>query len=420
MGIATPIWGYWQFIVLILRRSYEGAHRGNSWHARERSDATSRGFVALGAVPPLGSSLGYLLMNILFDAFDSIYEAALDPHHWPRALQAIADCFGDIGTVLMFGRDDGSMGTIVSASLTAAQEDYDSHWHLHDLRVARAVERGLLLKSDAITDRHVVSKEETESHPIYTDFLAKHGLGWCAAITVLPHPRNPVFISVQRPKSKPPYSEDELEILVRIGRHLENALRVGIRLLQAESRNKSLIELFSALDYGVLILDARHDVVFKNALAQRALLNGFSLRPLLAGNRTFAEIECTTRALLAGEMPDAHRPIGPIRIDRPNDRPFLVYVMPIAVGGGDSVLSMFDSAMSIGPNPALLRDALGLTLSEAKVAALVGAGTAPQKAADQLGLAEDTVRKTLKTIFSKVGVTRQSELVALLARMHLN
>jgi DNA-binding CsgD family transcriptional regulator len=44
-------------------------------------------------------------------------------------------------------------------------------------------------------------------------------------------------------------------------------------------------------------------------------------------------------------------------------------------------------------------------------------GLAPREASERLGITEETARTTLKRVFQKTGVTRQSELSALLARM---
>ena len=51
------------------------------------------------------------------------------------------------------------------------------------------------------------------------------------------------------------------------------------------------------------------------------------------------------------------------------------------------------------------------------MAALVASGSAPREAAEQLGIAEQTARTALKRVFSKVGVSRQSELAALLTKL---
>ena len=70
-------------------------------------------------------------------------------------------------------------------------------------------------------------------------------------------------------------------------------------------------------------------------------------------------------------------------------------------------------------DPAVVRDVLGLTLGEARVAALIGAGISPREAAEKLGIAEETARTALKRVFAKTGVSRQSELAALLTKMVL-
>jgi DNA-binding CsgD family transcriptional regulator len=67
-------------------------------------------------------------------------------------------------------------------------------------------------------------------------------------------------------------------------------------------------------------------------------------------------------------------------------------------------------------DPSLVRDLLGLTLGEARVAALVAAGVSPRDAAQKLGISEETARTVLKRVYTKSGVTRQSELAALIAR----
>ena len=69
--------------------------------------------------------------------------------------------------------------------------------------------------------------------------------------------------------------------------------------------------------------------------------------------------------------------------------------------------------------PTILRDLLGLTLGEARLAALVGAGLPPKEAAQKLGIAEVTARSVLKSVFVKAGVSRQSELASLLTRLVL-
>ena len=105
-----------------------------------------------------------------------------------------------------------------------------------------------------------------------------------------------------------------------------------------------------------------------------------------------------------------------------------VYVMPIrhSTGGPEQLLTgvraivvVTESKAGDPPDPAMVRDLLGLTLGEARVATLVGSGLAPRESAQKLGIAEETARTTLERVFDKVGISRQSELVGLLTRLVL-
>jgi DNA-binding CsgD family transcriptional regulator len=84
-----------------------------------------------------------------------------------------------------------------------------------------------------------------------------------------------------------------------------------------------------------------------------------------------------------------------------------------------AIVLVIEQKLDEPADPAIVRDLLGLTLGEARIAAMVGAGVPPKDAAERLGIAEDTARNVLKRVFAKTGVSRQSELAALLARMVL-
>jgi hypothetical protein len=95
-------------------------------------------------------------MDTLFNrAVESIYDAAPDPSRWPIALQAIADCFDDVGALMVYQREDGGFGAIGSASLRALLDEYVKEFDDQDLRALRAVERGYYLRREGLTDLDV-------------------------------------------------------------------------------------------------------------------------------------------------------------------------------------------------------------------------------------------------------------------------
>ena len=364
---------------------------------------------------------------------EAIYATATQPALWPDALQVMADCFDDIGGVLLWQRDDGGFGTIVSPSLAAAQRDYvENGWHMRDIIATRAVERSLFLQSDAVTDRHAVSDEEVATHPFYTEFLARHGLRWRAAVGIAPDPHMQVAITVQRIGKKPAFTDAELATMTRLGRHAEKALRLSVRLLDAELANVRLGEALARVGIGVFALDLLGRVLFANPAGKRLLGRHVDIvegRLRIGAAADQGATDAAIRRTLRGDTKHLVDDPKPILLHRSEaDRPLVIYVLPVASPAEPAeqflthtraIVLVIDSKIDDPADPAVVRDLLGLTLGEARVAALIGSGLPPRDAAEKLGIAEETARSTLKRIFSKVGVSRQSELAALLGKLVL-
>jgi DNA-binding CsgD family transcriptional regulator/PAS domain-containing protein len=357
----------------------------------------------------------------------AIYDAATAPERWPLALQAIADYFGDVGTVLFYQRDDGSLGTIVSPALELAQRRFEERWVAEDFRNVRAIEQGFLVRQDALTDRHVATPEEIETHPIYTQFLVPHGLGWFAATRISPDPHILVWISVQRSRSRQAFSQEELGEVGEIGCHAESALRLSMRLMDAEAANLGLREALARLDIGVFAVDGVGQVVFANDAAERTLGNGLELR----SGRLTAQVP-SDRAVfdgaVAGGLEEGITSPTPLLVTRPDSsRPLVVYMLPLRsshpvaieqfLTRARALLLVIDTESQRIPDATVVRDLLGLTLGEARVATLIASGLPPRAAAEQLGISETTARTVLKRVFAKSGLSRQSELAAALSRL---
>jgi DNA-binding CsgD family transcriptional regulator/PAS domain-containing protein len=373
---------------------------------------------------------GMLMAELIVSAIDAIYEAAPDPSRWPHALQAIADVFDDVGANLLWRRDDGSFGNIVSPKLRDALQDYErEEWWRQDIRAGRGHEYAYRTNEGAITDRHVATPEEIEAHPIYTRFLARHGLRWTAGTEISPDPTAIVTINVQRSSAKAAFTDDELRVLTQLGRYAEKSLRLSMRLFDAELSKAGLAEALARIDIGVFILDSISRVVFSNPAAEKLLCDGLALvnQRLLVGQspeRTALET-AIAQAIHGGSHDLAAEPKSILIHRRQSDRPLIVYVLPIAAASkpearflthASVIVLVIDPQAGDPADPAVVRDLLGLTLGEARVAALVGNGLSPRESAEKLNITEESARTVLKRVFSKVGVSRQSELVALLTK----
>ncbi len=364
-------------------------------------------------------------------AVEAIYGAAAEPSRWPGALWAIARCFGDIGAAISYQRDDGSLGAIVSPGMEPGQRDYDQRWWQHDVRFKRGHEMGFVANGDTITDRHVVTDVEIATHPFYAEFLAGYGLRWFAGTNISPDPAVRAVLSVQRLAVRSPYGDDELELLGRLGRHVEAALRLGIRLMDAELTALSLGDALARLGVGVFLLDGSARVLFSNPAGQRLLGTGLAVRNRrlsAIGGAQHHALDAAVKATLADASEAWSGSHRPVLLDGGGAHRFLAaYVLPVrgrADQPADLVLRnvrglvvVLASETAEPPDPAVVRDLLGLTLGEARIASLIGHGLPPRDAAEKLGIAEDTARNTLKRVFAKVGISRQSELSTLLSNL---
>jgi DNA-binding CsgD family transcriptional regulator/PAS domain-containing protein len=366
-------------------------------------------------------------------AVEAIYGAAAQPSKWPDALQVVAGVFDDVGANLIWARVDGSFGALVSPGLASAARDYDK-WQRLDIRARYITDKSMLARRDVVTDRHIATPQEIEEHPFYTQFLVPHGLGWIASANISPDPLIRVWISVQRAKAKAPYSDAELETLGRLARHAEQSLRLSVRLFDAELSKLGLADALARVGIGVFALDSLQRIVFSNPAADALLSDGLwtvngclSARAPRERRALDAMIEKMTQAALT----EVDAPPTPLLIHRErSQRPLALYVLPIVAGGMDAATAQFltstraivlviDPVAEAPADPALVRDLMGLTLGEARVAALVGAGLPPKSAAEKLGISESTARAVLKTVFAKTGVCRQSELAVLLTKLVL-
>jgi DNA-binding CsgD family transcriptional regulator len=158
------------------------------------------------------------------------------------------------------------------------------------------------------------------------------------------------------------------------------------------------------LQCGIMLLDASRRPLFANS-AMGTVIGG-DLK--LVDGRLVADGPCRDvfyaackAAIGEGVGDGAVAPRALMLADGRGGR-FAVYVHPAS-----------GSRLPAGGNLALL----GLTLGEARVASHVAAGRTPRESAIDLGVSEETTRTVLKRVFAKVGVSRQSELAALIARM---
>ena len=105
-------------------------------------------------------------------------------------------------------------------------------------------------------------------------------------------------------------------------------------------------------------------------------------------------------------------------------RPILIQSMPVrgmgldVLPGARILLTLTDLGSARASAATDLRALCDLSKAEADIAALVGAGLDPNEIARRRGVGIETVRAQLKSVFRKLEVNRQSDLVLLVGRIN--
>lgn len=201
--------------------------------------------------------------------------------------------------------------------------------------------------------------------------------------------------------------------------HLRIALRLFDRLAAGEIEQRIYAGAITRMAVGIIILDRRGKVIRMNARAATLLGEKDGIR--LHGDQVTPDNADIARELRNCLKAAALDPPTTWRIERPSGRGDLLLVVGsaqapdyVTAGGGPAaVLFLNDPASSPEVSAEAVRDLLGLTHSEATIAAAIAGGASLTDAAQQLGVSPNTVRAHLRSIFAKTGVKRQSQLMHL-------
>jgi DNA-binding CsgD family transcriptional regulator len=186
------------------------------------------------------------------------------------------------------------------------------------------------------------------------------------------------------------------------------------------------MEAFEVSNTPVVLIN-RHGNVFKaNPSAEQLLVGEIQIK---RGKLTASDLLATTKLHRA-----VHDLLGssnaalsaPIPLPRKGRRPLIAYparfssMTSNALADCQALIVLIDPDAGSRPPEATLRSVFGLSEAEARLGVQLAQGEPLETVADRLGIAKETSRSQLKHIFSKIGVHRQAELVAVLARLLTN
>jgi len=196
---------------------------------------------------------------------------------------------------------------------------------------------------------------------------------------------------------------------------------MGKRKLGATEQVLVALEAFHLSGTAVVLMNRRGEILEMNRSAEGMLGGAVHVgdRRLVSGNlKASSTLDHAVHSLF-GNNPDSL----PVQLPRTGRQPLLAYPLKLssvaanALADGQVLVILVDREKRSRPREASIRNVFGLTEAEARLATRLAFGEAIETASSILGIAKETARTQLKSIYEKTGTHRQSELVALIASL---
>jgi DNA-binding CsgD family transcriptional regulator/PAS domain-containing protein len=261
-----------------------------------------------------------------------------------------------------------------------------------------------------------------EKSEFYNGYLRPVGVSHLLGLDVQTESGLEARLRITRMVGNPPFSEPERHICEDLTEHLRQALGIFDRLSKSTSAFSIYTDFIDGNPMGIVVVDCDLNLVSLNLAAKRLLAERDGIHE--RGDKLAFDDGALSRSLRGiFDRPEGKTTrVSAFQVRRPSGRPNLGLSVRFlddrstqnVVASSRVMLCIGDPVGEINISEEILRGLFGFTASEATVAAIVANGLSVQDAAERLGVSITTVRAHIRAIFSKTGVSRQSELVHLI------
>ncbi|MGN6082835.1 helix-turn-helix transcriptional regulator [Trinickia sp.] len=351
---------------------------------------------------------------------DSIYAAALGEESWDVFLQKLRNTAGTrLANLISFNNSShipsihtviGDGGDWVSDCIAL----YDDRFRLHDpaAPIVAAWPEGRWY-----IDKAHLSEQFRSKNVFYQEFMRTFELGSLSGLFIHRGISDSTYLSLIGDKGDGCLSPIHRHTIDVLSPHISRALQAQARLRQLETRTAIAEASLQSLACPVFILDEARTLIYANDAANRLIAN----EPALAfrHGRFFPTAQYTH-----SDWQQACA-VGGVLLRRASGKPLPLTIIPIPERSRLTrlcprrlvVMTATDSQVS-ETKAQRLRAFFALSAAEADLAILLSCeGLSPQECAQMRSVSLSTVRSQIKSIYTKVGVTRAAQLDQLVLRL---
>lgn len=351
-------------------------------------------------------------------------EAGVGERPWEDFLKSLNDLIGGVFSNLeIVDLSSGRYVELKSTENIGINESYLEHYQSKNPRIAKLLTK----RQSAIVHDHLAfSEADIDRDEFYNDFLAPNGLRYFAGIAALHTPDLLAGFSVQRSMAHGNIGTEQVAILETLLPHMKTSLQTYMKLGELRRQTQAFQAMCDVAEQPMVAIGSDCRVHFSNTAGARVLRR---FPAMLRNGRLYLGDELNQLAMEArlvalarhdnnvGQGDDRFILNGLTGSATPVKGKLTSVSEPENQGYPSDVVAMFafdmPAAADTLPRDALQR-AYELSHAELELIEALSAGASLREAAQYRQVRYDTVRKQLRSVMSKMGVRRQSDLQSLL------
>ena len=283
--------------------------------------------------------------------------------------------------------------------------------------------------STAVTLDECVSYKSLENSKLYTMCMAPINIYHMMGLDLRNANGQRFTVRFCRPKTADNFNKAEKVFVTEIGQHIQRAVSNGMQLIQLDSERKLFSKTISGLSIGIITLDERGKVINQNRAAEKFLGQKDGIYVIndqlhLDNTNDKQKLNNYITEVIDAQRKQLIPPVNAMTVERPSGavhlelliKPLMVDQMVESAKTPHLMIFVSDPAKKYEIDIKMLRSLYKLTRAEAMLAKHLAAGDTLDQSAGSLGIARNTARAQLRSIFAKTGATQQSMLVSLILK----
>jgi DNA-binding CsgD family transcriptional regulator len=351
----------------------------------------------------------------------AIYEGPLEAVPWKSALDLLRRHLRASYVTLMLRPPSADLAPLMVNSAgdwpITREAEYNKHYYALDPFVDLPQDR-------VVTVQELIGEANWRESEFYTQFLKPLDILHALGADIRTDDGIECRLRVARPHREPPFSENDKALCTVVLPHLKRAVRLHSQLEVVDSERRLYAGTVDRMLVGTVMLDETGSVLKSNPVADEMIREGDGLRVVNGALRADVASENRELQRLVRQALNTGTPalVNAISITRKSARGKLGVLIRSLPDAGSSktkrrpsvALFIRDAERKSEASREMVRRLFDLTPAESSLALALANGLTLDEAADGFNIRKNTARAHLRSIFSKIGVTRQTTLVRVL------